>query len=163
MIRRERIFHYRYSIYQAEYSRNLLFTRARQMDQILAGVIDRTRGPLDVRIIRTIFGSKRRRKNKTKRRTCEVALERPTYDLTVFKIHFGHLTLKVYTKGERVLRIEGVAHNTRELGCRRSLEKFAEIVTALATLLDLFLGVVTALMSPGSLMEPSRTYPPRAW
>ena len=29
--------------------------------------------------------------------------------------HCGKLTLKIYTKGERVLRIEAVAHNTREL------------------------------------------------
>lgn len=65
-------FQYSYSIYQAEYSRNLLFTRGRQMDQVFAGVIDRTRGPLDVKTIRTIFGSKHRRKNKTKRRACEV-------------------------------------------------------------------------------------------
>jgi hypothetical protein len=43
----------------------------------------------------------------------EVAVERPTYDLTIFKLHCGKLTLKIYTKGERVLRIEAVAHNTR--------------------------------------------------
>jgi len=39
----------------------------------------------------------------------EVAVERPTYDLTIFKLHCGKLTLKIYTKGERVLRIEAVA------------------------------------------------------
>jgi hypothetical protein len=31
------------------------------------------------------------------------------------------LTLKIYTKGERVLRIEAVAHDTAELKCGRSL------------------------------------------
>jgi hypothetical protein len=32
-----------------------------------------------------------------------VGRERPQYDLTLFKVHFGVLTLKGYTKGERVL------------------------------------------------------------
>jgi hypothetical protein len=36
--------------------------------------------------------------------------------------------VKIYTQGQRVLRIEVVIHNTRELGCGRSLEKFPEIV-----------------------------------
>ena len=39
----------------------------------------------------------------------------PTYDLTIFKVHFGRLTLKAYTKGEHVLRVEAIAHNTRDL------------------------------------------------
>jgi hypothetical protein len=60
-----------------------------------------------------------------------VLAERPTYDLTIFKLHCGKLTLKIYTKGERVLRIEAVAHNTRELNCGRSLEKFPEVVSRL--------------------------------
>ena len=47
-----------------------------------------------------------------------------SYDLTVFKLHCGKLTLKIYTKGERVLRIEAVVHNTRELKCGRALDKF---------------------------------------
>jgi len=29
------------------------------------------------------------------------------YDLTIFKLHCGKLTLKIYTKGERVLRNRG--------------------------------------------------------
>ena len=47
----------------------------------------------------------------------EVSVERPAYDLTIFKLHCGRLTLKIYSKGERVLRIEAVAHNTQELNC----------------------------------------------
>ena len=45
----------------------------------------------------------------------EVAVERPVYDLTIFKLHCGKLTLKCYTKGERVLRIEAMVHNTQQL------------------------------------------------
>ena len=36
--------------------------------------------------------------------------------------------MKIYSKGERVLRIEAVAHNTRELNCGRALDTFPEIV-----------------------------------
>ena len=39
-------FRYQYSVYQIEYSRNLLFQSGRQMDQIFQALIDRTRGPL---------------------------------------------------------------------------------------------------------------------
>ena len=45
----------------------------------------------------------------------EVAVERPVYDLTIFKLQCGKLTLKCYTKGERVLRIDVMAHNTQQL------------------------------------------------
>ena len=44
-----------------------------------------------------------------------VVLETPAWDLTVFKVHFGLLTLKGYTKGARVLRFEAITHNTRQL------------------------------------------------
>jgi hypothetical protein len=37
------------------------------------------------------------------------AVEARSYDLTVFKVKWGNLTLKIYDKGERVLRIEVVA------------------------------------------------------
>jgi len=33
-----------------------------------------------------------------------VVIERPRWNLTLFKVHFGLLTLKAYTKGEHVLR-----------------------------------------------------------
>jgi hypothetical protein len=36
-------FHYHYSIYQVECSRNLIFQRGSQMEQIFQGLIDRTR------------------------------------------------------------------------------------------------------------------------
>jgi hypothetical protein len=55
-----------------------------------------------------------------------------------FKLHCGKLTLKIYTKGERVLRFEAVAHNTRELNCGRSLDKFPEVVSRLKNVLERF-------------------------
>jgi hypothetical protein len=33
----------------------------------------------------------------------------------VFKVKWGNLTLKIYDKGARVLRIEVVAHNVKDL------------------------------------------------
>jgi hypothetical protein len=67
---------------------------------------------LDLKTVKTILGYQRRpryRKWKKHSANWEVAVERPTYDLTIFKRHRGKLNLKIYTKGERVLRIEAVA------------------------------------------------------
>jgi len=67
---------------------------------------------------------------------------RVSYDLTIFKLHFGKLTLKMYTKGERVLRIEVIVHNTQALRCGRRLERFPQIVLRLHQILEQFLGNV---------------------
>ena len=56
----------------------------------------------------------------------------------MFKLHFGRLTGKAYTKGERVLRFEAIAHNTAELRCGRMIEKFPAIVTQLAGIVERF-------------------------
>lgn len=69
-------------------------------------------------------------------------IERPRYDLTIFKIHFGLITVKAYTKGEHVLRFEAITHNTKALGCGRVLEKFPDIVARLAGILERFATLV---------------------
>jgi hypothetical protein len=51
------------------------------------------------------------------------AVQAASYDLTVFKIKWGNLTLKIYDKGGRVLRIEVVVHNAKELRSGKMLEK----------------------------------------
>jgi len=137
-------FHYDYSIYQAEYSRNLVFTRGSVMEEIFQGIIDRTRRQLDVKRLKTIFGTKHRphRRKGKKPPRLEVVVERPTYDLTVFKIHFGKFTLKMYTKGEHVLRIEAVVHNVRATRWNRSLPNLPDIVSRLREMLNQFLEVV---------------------
>ena len=66
-------------------------------------------------------------------------VETPSYDLTIFKLHFGKLTLKAYTKGEHVLRFEAIAHNTKELRCGRLLDRFPQIVLRLREILQQFL------------------------
>jgi hypothetical protein len=128
-----------------EYSRNLLFSSGRQMDEIFQALIDCTRGPLDLDRIRTIFGDKKRphydkrKKNPTR---WGVVVETPAYDVTIFKVHYGKMTLKIYTKGERVLRIEVIVHNTREYRWGRSLPCFPDIVTRLKGILERFLNTV---------------------
>jgi hypothetical protein len=49
-------FHYQYSNYQIEYSRNLVFQRGRDMDEVFQALIDRSRSPLDLKTIKTIVG-----------------------------------------------------------------------------------------------------------
>lgn len=148
-------FRYSYSIYQAEYSRNLLFRSGAEMEEVFDGVIDRTRAPLDLPMIRTVFGSQSRSRNRSHPSRCEVVVERPRYEMTIFKVHFGRLTLKAYTKGERVLRIEAVAHNASDLRCGRVLEKFPEMVVRLSGMVERFLEVLrctgAAWISDGTL------------
>jgi hypothetical protein len=94
-------FGYGYSVYQAEYSRNLLFTIGAQMDKVFDRVVDRTRSRLDVPILRTLFGAKQRPgRYGTPDLSLKLAavIETPRFDLTLFKLHFGNLTLKAYTK-----------------------------------------------------------------
>ncbi len=137
-------FHYDYSIYQMEYSRNLWFQCGNVMDQIFQGVVERTRVRLDVKRLKTIFGFKKRpsQRKGQKPPRLEVVVERPEYDLTVFKLHFGPFTVRMYTKGERVLRLEAIVHNARRLRCGRSLPKFADILVRLQGILERFLNAL---------------------
>jgi hypothetical protein len=133
-------FAYSYSVYQVEYSRNLLFRNPAQMQRVFDAVVDRTRSRLDVPAVRTLFGAKRRphRDRATGPPRLEAVIETPRYDLTTFKVHFGRLSLKAYTKGEHVLRVEAITHNTADLGCGRVLDRFPEIVTRLAAMAERF-------------------------
>jgi len=48
-------FQYQYSIDQIEYSRNLMFSEGQLMVQMFQALIDRSRGPVDVKKIKTIW------------------------------------------------------------------------------------------------------------
>ena len=138
-------FHYSYSSYQLEYSRNLLFKSGHQLDQVYQGLIDRTRNLLDVPRLKTIFGRKHRpQKNRRREARVEKILDRALDNLTVFKLHFGRLTLKMYDKGERVLRIELIVNNTAELRCGKGIEKLPAILERSQQMIVEFLGVVQA-------------------
>jgi hypothetical protein len=133
-------FGYAYSVYQVEYSRNLIFASGRVMERAFDTIVDRTRSRLDVPKLRTLFGVGQRPRGHgadlSPRQA--VVIERPRWNLTLFKVHFGLLTLKGYTKGEHVLRFEAIVHNTQALHTGRMLEKFPAIVARLAGMVDRF-------------------------
>jgi hypothetical protein len=138
-------FRYQYSCYQVEYSRNLLFHSGRSMEVVYQGLIERTRGLLDVRTLRTIFGRhKRPHIDRRSAARIEVVLEHPEYDLTVFKLVFGNLTLKMYDKSRRLLRIEVVANHVGELRCGKRLERLPQMLEQLERMAVEFLAVVQA-------------------
>jgi hypothetical protein len=157
-------FRYQYSVYQVEYSRNLLFKRGTQLDQVYQNLIALTRPKLDIKRLTTIMGRKNRPHNrKQKRPGIEVRIEKPDYNLTIFKIHFGKITLKLYDKGERVLRAEVVVHNAKELKCKRSVSNFEEIVSKLNIIMNSFMDNLcythVSLLKDGSfkqLTSPSK-------
>jgi hypothetical protein len=71
-------FHYQYSNYQVEYSRNLIFEIGGHMDQVFQALIDRSRVLLDLKTVRTILGYQRRpkyRRRKKKSIEWEVSVE----------------------------------------------------------------------------------------
>ena len=125
---------------QAEYSRNLLFASGAQMEALFDRILDRTRSRLDIPAIRTLFGLKTwpHRTRKDGPPAQEIVIEKPRYGLSWFRLRFGRLQLKAYTKGEHVLRFEATVHNTKELRCRRGLDNFDQIIAALAGMADRF-------------------------
>src|SRR5512132_259792 len=102
---------------------------------------------MDVRMLRTILGRQQRPHYRKSKRYLDwhITVERPSYDLTIFKVHCGKLALKIYTKGERVLRTEAMALNAEALKCGRLVEKFAVSVHRLRTILERFLEALSCL------------------
>jgi hypothetical protein len=93
----------------------------------------------------------------------EIVLERPQYDLIIIRVHFDRLTLKIYTKGERVLRIEAMAHNSHDLRCGTSLARHGLMMAALRQMVDRFIDMLdcidAAFVEPGmqeALPQPSQ-------
>ena len=151
-------FGYSYSVYQVEYSRNLVFADGARMQRVFDTIVDRTRSRLDVPMVRTMFGAKTRphhdRAGGPPR--LEAVIGTPRYDLTTFKVHFGRLTLKAYTKGEHVLRVEAITHNTKDLRCGRVLDHFGDITARLRAMTDAFcttLDCVDVSFIPDGLLD----------
>jgi len=139
-------FRYEYSSFQMEYSRNLQFRSGGQMEQVFQSLIDRTRASLDLDKVKTIFGYQRRPwKKKFREGRYEVIVEKPTYGLTVVKVHYGKLTLKIYTKGECVLRIEAIIHNTKQWPYSRPLKSFPWVAERMRGMVDRFLEALHAI------------------
>lgn len=159
-------FHYEYSTYQLEYSRNLLFQQGAEMLQVAEGLIDRNRSRMDVDRLKTILGRKtrphsRKRKRQRKSPPLQVAVERLTYGMTIFKVYCGKVALKIYTKGERILRTEAMAIDTRALKCGRDVGSFAASAGALKQMLERFLNVLSCMdhcfVGPDTLERLSAT------
>ena len=110
------------------------------MERAFDTIVDRTRTRIDVPKLRTLFGvgQRPRWRGEDLSPRQAVVIERPRWNLTLFKVHFGLLTLKGYTKGEHVLRFEAIVHNTQALRTGRVLEKFPAIVARLAGMVDRF-------------------------
>jgi len=136
-------FRYQYSCYQIEYSRNLLFHSGAMLDEVYQGLIDRSRRLLSLPRIKTILGYKHRpyRTARTRPRL-ERIVTHADHDLTIFKVQFGALILKIYDKGARLLRIEVTAHDAKKLRIGKRLDKFPALVTALRQMLCEFLNAL---------------------
>lgn len=136
-------FRYRYSCYQLEYSRNLLFHSGAMLDEVYQGLIDRSRRLLRLPQVKTILGWKHR-PHRTPRShpRLERIVTHADHDLTIFKIYFGALSLKIYDKGTRVLRVEATAHDAKQLRVGKRLEKFPVLVAALRRVVGAFLNAL---------------------
>ena len=138
-------FRYQYSCLQLEYSRNLLFRRGVTLDAVYQGLIDRSRTLLGIEQLKTILGWKHRPHYDARYSPrLERIVNTGDYDLTVFKVHFGKLTLKMYDKGARVLRIEAIAHDAKVLRRGNSLPRFPLLAVELQRMVIAFLNAVQA-------------------
>ena len=136
-------FQYQYSVFQLELSRNLLFWRGTTMNEVFQKLVDRTRAPLALNQVKTIFGFSYRPhqiiKRGRERTEVSKAVQAKSYDLTVFKVKWGNLTLKIYDKGGRVLPIEVVVHNAKELRCGKMLDRLPTLLARMQDMLVRFL------------------------
>jgi hypothetical protein len=57
-------------------------------------------------------------------------------------VRWGNLTLKIYDKGGRVLRVEVVVHNAKELRCGKVLQKLPILLERMSGMLVRFLNTV---------------------
>ncbi len=140
----------KFSVWQIEYSRNLLFRDGLVREEVYQKLIDRTRVSLDIKALKTLFGVRHRqpgRKQRAGRSEPEVSKEVERvgpYDVTVFKVRWGNLVLKIYDQGQRVLRVEVRALNTAALKVGKRLEKLPEILGGMQQMLVRLLAVVQA-------------------
>ena len=61
------------------------------------------------------------------------------------RVHYGKLTLKIYTKGECVLRIEAIIHNTKQWPYSRPLKSFPWVAERMRGMVDRFLEALHAI------------------
>ncbi len=93
-------FRYNYSIYQVEYSSNLLFRVGSQMEQVFDAVVNRTHAHLDVPETADPVGAKTRPHSDRASGTpaLDIMIEKPRYNLTWLKVHFDQNTSSAWTR-----------------------------------------------------------------
>lgn len=62
-------FHYQYSVYQLEYSRNLIFKRTAAMMQVMEALVDRNGVWMNVTNLKTILGRKNRPQVRSRKKS----------------------------------------------------------------------------------------------
>jgi hypothetical protein len=151
------------AIYQGEYSRNLLFQHGARMEQRFQAMVERRRASLGIERIKTILGYQRRP-------TFTVRTARPGVGKSWSRNYVRsagfqgpRLTLKVYTQGERVRRLEALVPNTEELDCGRDLSRFPRIVVRLRKTLERFVEVLAWVDSCLIADETLEDLPRSAW
>lgn len=85
-------FRYEYSVYQFEYNRDLIFNQGTEMVRVVESLVDRNRIRMDIPMLKTILGRKNRpyvRKHRPLK-DWQVTVERPSYDVTIFKCTAGN-------------------------------------------------------------------------
>lgn len=156
-------FQYSYSVYQIEYSRNLSFKRPSDLDSIYQRLVDLSRNSFQIEKVKTIFGTQRRGSRGTYKKKARVPLgaqvtvEKHAYNLTVFRVQFGRLAIRIYDKSERLLRVEAVAHDTRQLKCGKVIANLPKLIASLRDMVVRFLNALTwahtAFLDHGALDE----------
>ena len=141
------------SFMQVEYSYNLLFRQPRHLNWVYQNLIDNTRQRLRPGAIKTIFGKDRR---GVKMRSIRVQIENPQYDLTVVNIWLGKNRIKIYDKGDRVLRIEVTINQPKALGSKKSLPNLPHYRRRMETMINTFVDTWQAADQcrlPGEALE----------
>ncbi len=120
------------------------------LEEVFQKLIDRTRAPVDIKTLETIFGRRHRQPTQKRQRAgrsgLEVAkeVEAFSWNLTVSRVRWGPVMLKVYDKAGRVLRVEVKVLNTAGLGCGKGLGKLGEQLGCLQEMLARFLASLQA-------------------
>ena len=116
------------------------------MDDVYQNITDLTRSRLDIQSLKTIFGRKSRpysRSRKHNKTSFQVRVEKPLYNLTVLKLFDGIIMVKMYDKGERVLRIEVTCNNARYIkkkhGIGIGIENFPQMMGKFRQILESFI------------------------
>ena len=123
---------------QTECCFNMLFHQPRHLNWVYQNMIDNTRQRLRPGTINTIFGKDRR---GVKFKSMSVRIENPEYDLTVVNVWLGKNRIKIYDKGERVLRVEATINRPKELGLPKSLAAFPQYRRRMENMIRTFMDV----------------------